>query len=250
MEYVQPFDVNIWVAVLIAILSLVSILTLTSLSLDDSSTVYSGHYRCIASLAFYSISVLLENSFGKIQLPKRGKLINSISFLILAFMCVILGNLYKSVITTDMISPIKGTIPYETLSQLVLENFTLIVVPAEDLRVRRDSKSRYKDKVGLEVALRNSVVLDDASDLTKYLDHFLSWSGYFSDHDAEFNDNLGELKNSIVGRLRMFEYEEDALAVLASCGKKAFVGSAEEVVDFLKFNHNRVFPWRPGKRDS
>jgi hypothetical protein len=36
--------------------------------------------------------------------------------------------------------------------------------------------------------------------------------------DTEYYDNLEEIRNSIVERLRMFEYEEDALAVLASCG--------------------------------
>jgi hypothetical protein len=54
------------------------------------------------------------------------------------------------------------------------------------------------------------------------------------------NQKLLHLYEDITNRVRLFEFDEDALSELATCQKKAFVGSAEEIEDFVKFNKKQV----------
>jgi hypothetical protein len=54
------------------------------------------------------------------------------------------------------------------------------------------------------------------------------------------NQVLTNFYNDVKDRIRLFEYEEDALVQLTACEKKAFVGSSEELEDFLKLIRNRV----------
>jgi hypothetical protein len=149
----------------------------------------------------------------------------------LAFMSIILGNIYRSIITTDMILPYIGTIPYDNFNQLV--NFTLFTVTVLGLRVPRESLTPRIKKDGIG---ENEGWLYESCDLLQY-------SIYRKMMFEEYKIDEGEylaMHQDIFDRVRLFEYEEDALASLGSCGTKAFVGSVEEIRDFLKFNGGRV----------
>jgi hypothetical protein len=131
-----------------------------------------------------------------------------------------------------MISPILGSIPYENFSQL--HNFTLVVVPSVDMRVRergvslnkKDTTEAERNGIGL---LDKDVFLYQASDFTKY------WASIENESKDERNRHVNITRNT-----RVFEREEDALAQLATCRKVAYVGSTEEIQDFDKFNQDRI----------
>jgi hypothetical protein len=163
--YLEPFDLSIWITAIAANVCLVLILVITYLLLGVASSDRSENEKTKGTVfdavffTFYSVSVLLENSFGKLNFSNFGRSVTNMVFLVLAFMCIIFGNLYKSVITTDMIKPTIGTIPYEKFSQI--GHFTLIVVPSTDLRVRRNlprpnAESELRDGKKIDFFLTNS----------------------------------------------------------------------------------------------
>ena len=154
---------------------------------------------------------------------------------------MILGCLYKSIITTDIIKPIPGAIPYRNYAQL--KNFTLVALPAKDLLVlprNLEKSNRIKQTTGLSIineSLINSLGLGQYLDLVRFS---LQRSDRFEAAWMKTSEVL-ESYSDILQRVRIFEYEEDALEQIGNCNaKKAFVGSAQEIEDFIKFNRNRV----------
>jgi hypothetical protein len=242
--YLQPFDLPTWLTLMIAMFCLIFILTVASFYVHEKyiSTIQlaSAYFSKAATLTFYSFSVMLENNYGNFKFPEAGSSITKLASITLAFTCIVCGNVYKSVITTDMIKPIPGTIPYTHFSHLT--NFTLITIPSKDLRLEAGVLSTNDS---LRVTGRPALVIgkvlpsfDGSFDLGQYLNLIQ----YLTPHNF-YDENVCKklaFNNAIRARLRVFEYEEDALTQLSKCGKTAFVGSAEEIVDFLKFNRNRV----------
>jgi hypothetical protein len=233
--YLEPFDRKIWITVLSITTCLILVLTMTYWFFKGSQ----GHRTTlpvyILNSTCYNISVLLENGYGTLHIPTHRKHVGNGVFLILAFISIILGSLYKSIITTDMISPILGSIPYDNFSQL--HNFTLVVKPSTDLRVvGRDLEPNKKNTeierngIGL---LDKGVHVYESSDFKNY------WNSIEPTHANASEDEINHHANIIQGT-RVFEHEEDALAQLATCSKIAFVGSTEEIQDFEKFNQNRI----------
>jgi hypothetical protein len=243
--YLQPFDFSIWLAGFSALLCLVAALTANNFRFFLAngknshyillkSAVSSSTYFCLSS-----ISILLENSFGQFYLPGVGKPVAKIAYLVLAFMCILLGSLYKSIITTDMITPVIGTIPYDNWSQLMSSNFTLVAIPPKWSRRAGSWSNDSIDSVNGKVLRK--LVGESISYLPRYLDNLLALYIYdlieMTDEDIK-KDEL--FYSNIIKSIQVFVREEDALDVLASCEKNAFVGSVEEIADFLEFNRNRV----------
>jgi hypothetical protein len=80
-------------------------------------------------------------------------------------------------------------------------------------------------------------VFDNSFDIGKYLAK-IDTTSYRTDENGV---KVGTaFTDDIKARLEVYDYEEGVLAQLATCEKKAFVGSAEEIDDFLKFNKNKV----------
>jgi hypothetical protein len=231
--YLAPFDWKIWIFILSATFCLIIIMAMTYccwMSLRGHRTTISAY---IVNSTCYIISVLLENGYGNLHIPHHGRHVGNWVFLILAFLSVILGSLYKAIITTDMISPIIGSIPYENFSQL--QNFTLVVIPSADMRVQRkssDGKVSATRQVELGL-LEKGVNLFASSDFTKY------WRN-IELMNENVSENFRYRHSSVTINTRVFEHEEDALAKLATCNKVAFVGSTEEIQDFDKFNQDRI----------
>ncbi len=98
------------------------------------------------------------------------------------------------------------------------------------MRVPRDfpkpsTGSRLRDGKALDGDLSGATEFDEYLRELYYSSIFTGYTGIDFIHD-------------IIDRMRLFEYEEDALTQLATCEKKAFVGSVEEITDFHKFNQN------------
>jgi hypothetical protein len=247
--YFGPFDLWIWMTVLVAMFCITIILTVTyfSFSCSSSNSISLKLILTVLSeaveLIFYALSVLLENGFQKLQFPRLSESVAKVAFITLAFMCVILGNLYKSIVTTDMITETTGTIPYETFKQLMHNNFNLIVVPSSDMRLKQgfaaNNLSQSEVAKGEDgIAVFEKYELEHSyCDLVAYLYLILYRTYQFP---FGFSEEILALKNGIESKLRLFGYEEDALVALATCQKKAFVGSVEEISDFIKFNRNRI----------
>jgi hypothetical protein len=197
-------------------------------------------------LSCYSISVLLENGYGQLGVPRLGRRIENLVFITLAFMCILLGNLYKSIITTDMTAPILGTIPFESFTQL--GNFTLLTVPSQNLRVTTRKPEKLRNRTGLPIVEHDSALdLGHSSYLPSYLNYLknINWVYGYEYKDGRPKEKesfkaISTLRTDIMNRIRVFEYDEDALVRLSTCKYTAFVGSAEEIDDFLKCNQNMV----------
>jgi hypothetical protein len=237
--YLRPFDYQIWVVGISAMLFMTLILSATYLSFSTPAKKVHGEWPPVTSFLCYSFSVILENGFGKLQAPKRGRCVTNIIFIVLAFMSIILANLYKSIITTDMISPILGSIPYENFTQL--RNFTLIAVTAKELQftIGLNRNKRKVDTLGLRLNSDNlEFGLEDCCAIVKYLVSSNLHLSQYKFSDKDMSELIARFK--FHQRIRVFEYEEDALSKLATCKKDAFVGSDKEIEEFTEFNRNRV----------
>ena len=168
------------------------------------------------------------------------RIISKLVFTILALICLILGCLYKSIITTDMIKPIPGTIPYHNYSQL--QDFTFITLPAKDLVVPRQ-RNVFGSKKGNQSGqslFRPTSDLCRSFELGSYIERIRNALQYLGSERNQSKKVL-EFYLDILNRIRIYEYEEDALARISKCNQKnAYVGDAEEIEDFLKFNKKKV----------
>ena len=194
----------------------------------------------LETLTCYSVSVVLENGFSNLASPRTTfvKVISNLVFVTLAFMCLILGCLYKSIITTDIILPITGTIPYRNYSQL--QNFTLVALPAKDLQVfpREIPKGWIKDRVGLSLFKAGMI---PCLELGVYIKHIIDSLDTAEGLAAKDKFMQVEYYTDILDRIRIFEFEEDALTQVGKCTEKiAYVGSADEIEDFLKVPSQKV----------
>jgi hypothetical protein len=186
--------------VLLAIFCVIILLTVTNFIFPlKTNTVHRILVAMFntAMLTFYVISMLLENGFGNLRFSPYGRPISKIVLLILAFTCVILGNLYKSIITTDMITPHIGTIPYENFSQLT--NFTFLALAAVDLRANRNApifdNKKLKDEAGISAAEIN----DESFQLGQYMDEVLS----------QVLDDWGDYTNAFMKLLEVRHFRKD-----------------------------------------
>jgi hypothetical protein len=96
-----------------------------------------------------------------------------------------------------------------------------------------------RDGVALYPSSPSLHVKTSLCDLSVYFDALIFYQNpwWF----PSINKELVPLHDDIKNRMRLFEFEEDAMTQLGTCGeKRAFVGSAEEIEDFIKFNSNRV----------
>ena len=238
--FLQPFEFQVWITMIVVQLSLVLI---SVISLAQGHQRLSQILSESETLTFYIISVLLENGFENLKPPARfSKAIPKLVFIILAFMCVILGCLYKSIITADIIQPIPVTIPYQYYSQL--QNFELVALPAKDLlAIPREAQKLRRSK---NVTNGNSLyeIGIEAFGLGQYISLIYEYLGD-TDKDTESEilkkATLQKYYHHFLTRVRIFEYEEDALDRISNCKeKKAFVGSAEEIEEFLTFTKQKV----------
>ena len=238
--FLDPFEFQVWITILIVLLCIVLIFIISLLK-DGFKLIQT--LSILETLTLYSISVVLENGFEKLKNRERfSKFIAKLVFLILAFMCVILGCLYKSSITADIIKPIPVTIPYKNYSHL--QNFELVAMPAKDLL----ALPRLAEKSRRPKSVRNGNIVYNVGPQSFGLGEYIGVVNFFlseveKETEAERveKEKLKFYYDEILRRVRLFEYEEDALEWISNCNKKkAFVGSAEEIEEFLTFNKQKV----------
>jgi hypothetical protein len=145
-----------------------------------------------------------------------------------------------------MITPSIGSVPYERFSQLT--NHTFITVWSKDLRAAGPfteiELSKAKGGVTLPQAFsEDSLCFYESSDLTNYLFTLMLQNFIFTFSSQK----LLNLHEDITNRVRLFEFDEDALSQLATCQTKAFVGSAEEIEDLSSSTRTECL-WLEGRR--
>jgi hypothetical protein len=108
---------------------------------------------------------------------------------------------------------------------------------AKDLRIPKDPMIPDSENIKFDPDGLQTIHWEESFELGQYLDEVLAQ--VLNDVGDYTNDFLTFIEE-ISERMHLYEYEEDVISQLAPCEKKAFMGSAEEIDDLLKFNRNRV----------
>ena len=220
--YLVPFDNLTWI-------TLFSILFLTSCILTAISCLSAVRtpLEQILSFWFYGVSMILENNDGGKNPVYTSRITYTprIIFTILSYICIVIGCLYKAVITRDIISPLPDTILYERISQL--KNFELLVLP-----------SYITQKENGTLMARLIEDRNNKSEKTEY-DHILmtSLSVFGEELSAigRFDSDTKYDAQSLISQLLIFPFKEDVYEYLEDCNqKRALVGLSIELENFIK----------------
>jgi len=228
MYYFQPLDNYTWILTSVAIVGIS--LTLFFIGLKN--------WKCLAKISinlFYSISVILENGFGNLGRAITNCRIYKISFVLLALISFMVGNMYKSLITVDIITPIPGSIPVNYLSEL--KGWSIAVLPfqylldpvsSEDIDtlnlIREESRKFRGNGIQLSRTLRF---------------RYSSLFGFLATKDFNGTVNPTSEINTLLSLqqdIRLFSSRVEVVNYLSSCMNKALVGSLQEVDRFRKFS--------------
>ena len=225
--YLQAFDVETWSLILIAILVTLIILGLTVSFLNQVKRVFfiSIPLQKISSICFYVSSTILENG-SKTYVPilnRRAINFINIIFCSLSVICIVLGNSYKGVFTRDIILPTPSKIPVELIQEL--HNFTLLVLPITKSMMEVHKKFLYQT---LEERKRTGET--GGLGLSAFSKQILSIS---------LNENIEKAErtvfNNIYESINVYPNKYESRLALKSCSKNAFVGTKEELEEFMSF---------------
>jgi hypothetical protein len=239
--YLEPFDSLTWF-ILISILAITSfIVSATAVLIFDENFTHR-----ILSFCFYIISIIFDNNTGKLCPSSRGNMSQTgkFVFLILVMVCLMIGNIYKGIITRDIISPLPNRILYDKISDL--SGFLFGVLPNRN------------------VLATQALALEKIVNASRIYGDYIKYPKAAFDFDLIFSTFGEELANLFIigplidstdrswvdkpyadyyNRTFILPSPQKVFQFLRDCSeKRAFIGFQNEIEEFMKYgNAKEVF---------
>jgi len=169
--------------------------------------------------------------------------VHRIIFLLLALISLIVGSLYKSLLTTDIISQIPGRISVKYISELT--SWSIALLPYQHIL----HPETGQDAISLNTLRHESLKFRGngvkllREEIFQYFSKFgnmITYAAFGSrDRASDFYSKIKTLKN-MQPNTRLFSAEDEVLNYLSSCRNKAYIGNSQEVMNILKYNNNRL----------